>query len=101
MVFLLLTSPALVASLAWHLICIYINYRQARLVGLPIIVTPINALNPLWVLSQPWLIPILQRVPFGLCNFVNYSSLSRPYADKHTLHDQLGDAFMIVGPGEN
>jgi hypothetical protein len=43
----------------------------------------------------------MRRVPFGLCNFVNYSNLSWPYADKYALHDRLGDAFTLVGPAEN
>jgi cytochrome P450 len=101
MAFLLLAFSALTASLSWHLLCIYSNYKQARRIGLPIIITPINAMNPVWFLTQKWLVPLLQRLPFGLGNFVNYSTLAWNYRDKHSLHDQLGDAFTIVGPGEN
>jgi hypothetical protein len=85
MAFLLLAFSALTASLSWHLLCIYSNYKQARRIGLPIIITPINAMNPVWFLTQKWLVPLLQRLPFGLGNFVNYSTLAWNYRDKHSL----------------
>jgi len=54
-----------------------------------------------WMLTQQWLVPLLKRVPFGLCNFVSYTPLGWSFADKYSLHDRLGDAFIIVGPAEN
>lgn len=45
--------------------------------------------------------PLLKRVLFGLCDFVSYSSLSWAFADKHALHDRLGDAVVIAGPVKN
>ena len=101
MAFFLLAFTSAVALLSWHLLCIYSNYRQACRIGLPVIITPINGLNPVWVLTQQWSVPLLKRVPFGLCNFVNYTALGWPFADKYSLHDRLGDAFVIVGPAEN
>ena len=101
MAFLLLTFTSAVALLSWHLLCIYSNYTQACRIGLPIVITPINVLNPVWMLTQQWFVPLLKCVPFGLCNFVNYTALGWPFADKYSLHDRLGDAFVIVGPAEN
>jgi cytochrome P450 len=101
MAFLLLAFTSAVAILSWHLVCIYSNYKQACRIGLPIIITPINVLNPVWMLTQQWLLPLLKCVPFGLCNFVNYTTLGWPSADKYSLHDRVGDAFVIVGPAEN
>ena len=101
MAFLLLTFCALIAYLSWHLLCLYTNYQQARRIGLPIIITPINVMNPIWILTQSWLGPLLSTLPFGLGGFVDYSTLSWPFAAKHAIHDRLGDAFTIVNPGEN
>jgi cytochrome P450 len=101
MAFFLLAFTSAVALLSWHLLCIYSNYKQACRIGLPIIVTPINILNPVWMLVQRWFAPLLKRVPFGLCDFVHYSILGWNFADKYSLHDRLGDAFVIVGPAES
>ena len=101
MAFLLLTFSAFLAFLSWHLLSIYSNYQRARLIGLPIIITPVNVMNPLWVLTQPYFVPLLKRLPFNLGNFVHYSTMGWFFFAKHALHDRLGDAFTIVGPAEN
>jgi cytochrome P450 len=100
MAFFLLAFTSAVALLSWHLLCIYSNYKQACRIGLPIIIIPVNILNPVWILTRKWFAPLLKRGPFGLCNF-DYTTLGWPFADKYSLHDRLGDAFVIVGPAEN
>ncbi len=101
MTFFLFAFSTLIASLSWHLFRLYVNYQQARQIGFPIVITPINPANPIWLLTQHWLVPFLKRLPLGLGSFVNYTTLSWPYVDKYSLHDRLGDAFTIVNPGEN
>lgn len=101
MAFLLLAFSVAFACLSWHLLCLVSNYRQARRIGLPILITPVDVMNPVWVLTQQWLVPLLKRLPFGLGYFANYSYLSWAFADKYSLHDRLGDAFVIVGPATN
>lgn len=89
------------ATLLWHLLCLFSNYRQARSIGLPIVITPINVMNPIWALSQNRLAPILSHLPFGLGNFVDYSTFGWAFKDKFAMHARLGDAFTIVGPAQN
>src|SRR3954452_26833 len=57
MALFLLAFTSAVALLSSHLLCIYSNYKQACRIGLPIIVTPINVLNPVWILTQQWFVP--------------------------------------------
>lgn len=97
---LFLISLAL-ALLSWPFLGIFSNYRQAQRIGLPILFTPINQMNPIWALAGNQLAPLLRCLPFGLGNFVNYSTFGWGFADKFALHARLGDAFTIVGPGEN
>src|SRR5256885_7703055 len=85
MTFLLIISSVLVAFLAWHLQCIYSNYQQARRIGLLIIINPVNVLNPIWILTQNWLIPFLNWLLGG---FVKYSTFSLGFVDRHFLHDR-------------
>jgi hypothetical protein len=80
----------------WHLYGIYKNYQFALKIGLPIIITPINPTNPLWVLVGPYLHSFLAGVPFGLEKWASYSYLGWSWKDKYAMHARLGSAFTIT-----
>ena len=77
------------------------NYRAAKNTGLPIVLSPVAHLNPVWILVQPVLAPILAKLPFGLGSFTRYNTLSWFYGDKYRMHEEYGKVFMHVTPGEN
>ena len=101
MAVLLFFFSALIAWNMWNIAIFVANYRAACRIGLPIVISPFNPLNPLWQLSNKRLVPLLKRLPFGLGNFTRYNSIGWSFEDKYHLHEEVGDAFVHVSPGEN
>lgn len=88
-----------VTLLLLNIIGTLLNYRKARKIGLPTLFTPIDAGNVFWIIFSPWLEPVLRKLlPFGLSNFVEYNSRDWNFANMHSLHAKVGDAFTIVSP---
>ena len=104
MAFLYLFSTAAVAWVAWTLVSLLVNYLAARKLTLPIIISPLNALNPLWMLVQklfPVLITILPKLPFGLGKWARCTYMGWTFQDKYALHVELGLVFVLVTPSGN
>lgn len=81
------------------------NYRKARKIGdLPIVLTPVSLLGPIWAFLWTFaggiIQPILLRLPFGLGNWVKYSGHTWFWDHGHELHKKYGPAFIIVTPTE-
>ena len=83
---------------SWSMINLLQNYRRARRIGLPILVTPVPTSNPLWQLSEDLLAPILKRLPFGVADFMHYTKRGWHFDDKYYLHEKYGGSFIIVSP---
>ncbi|MCJ1309028.1 hypothetical protein MMC25_002683 [Agyrium rufum] len=96
-VFFLVACAILPVWTAYHIL---LNHRVARRIGLPIVISPISELNPLWILCRTHLTPYLVRLPIGLGDFTRYSYLGWQWADKNGMHARFGDAFTIVSPEE-
>ena len=95
----LFTLP--VAWLIYLAISLEQNRRLALQMQVPIVISPFNPVNPLWMISQKVLIPLLQRLPFGLGSFTRYNRMGWVYHDKYRLHAELGDLFVHVNPAKN
>ena len=93
----------LLGLLSWTSLSLWKNYRTARQIGLPIVLSPVTPLNPFWILS--WrLFPqilLLRYLPFGLGRWARCTYIGWSFDDKHALHDELGEIFTIVTPGGN
>lgn len=91
------------AFLSWTIISISLNYTAARKMGLPVIISPVSPLNPLWILTYRTFPSILSlsRLPFGLGKWARCTFLGWTFNDKHALHDELGPVFVVVTPGGN
>ncbi len=91
------------ALLAWTIVSIISNYVAARKIGLPVIISPVSPLNPLWILTYrafPYVLK-LRRLPFGLGQWARCTFLGWNFNEKYALHDELGPVFVIVTPGGN
>lgn len=77
------------------------NYREARKVGLPIIIVPISPENPIWMIHARYLLPIVQYIPFGNGYFTRFCHIGWEFDEKSRAHLELGDAFMFATPGKN
>lgn len=91
------------ALLSWTIISITSNYVTARKIGLPIVISPVSPLNPLWILTYRAFPSVLSlnRLPFGFGTWARCTFLGWTFKDKHALHDELGSVFVIVTPGGN
>lgn len=89
----LLTSTAL--SLA-------ANYSAARKTGLPLVISPISKLNPIWLVLQRRLVPLMRRhLPPALTSWTRHNVLSWFFDDKYLLFSELGSrSWLHVTPRE-
>lgn len=98
-----LLSSAVLASLSWTLISVLLNYNAARKIALPIVISPVSPLNPLWILicrAFP-IVLSLKTLPFGLGTWARCTYMGWAFQEKHALHDELGPVFVVVTPGGN
>lgn len=103
MAWILIASTAVIAWIAWIVASLFANFRIARQVGLPIIISPVSTLDPLWILAYKCL-PILrslQWLPFGWGAFARCTAMGWQFEEKYALHEQFGDAFILVTPSVN
>jgi cytochrome P450 len=58
-------------------------------------------MNPVWLLSQRFILPVANYLPFGLGSWTEYSSWGWGYKIKYRLRAKLGPAYTITNPGKN
>ncbi|KAJ3533382.1 hypothetical protein NM208_g8017 [Fusarium decemcellulare] len=92
-------GACLLAYTGLNFILLIHNYRKAKTVGLPVLITPIDPSNVPYMLCSSWLEPLLRKVlPFGLGNFVEYNSRDWNYDKINDLQERIGDTFIIASP---
>jgi cytochrome P450 len=101
MVFLSTAVSLCVCYLVWSAWRWQINYAEARKIGLPILISPVNPMGPLWMSTKDFLVPILTRLPFGLGEWAIRADIGWTYYERFRVHAKYGEAFIIVSPGEN
>ena len=91
------------AWVIWTFISLLSNYKAARRIGLPVIISPVSSLNPLWILTYRALpiLPLLEYLPFGLGTWSKCTYMGWNFDDKYALHEELGRAFTLVTPSLN
>ena len=100
---IVLLASIIFASLAWTLVSIIANYNTARKIALPVVISPVSILNPLWILTYrafPFVLS-LKYLPFGLGRWARCTSMGWTFHDKHAMHDELGPLFIVVTPSGN
>ena len=100
---ILVLSSIIFASLSWTLLSLISNYNTARKIALPLVISPVSPLNPLWILTYRAFPSILslKYLPFGLGTWARCTFLGWTFHDKHALHDELGPVFIVVTPSGN
>ena len=87
-------------TFAFHTLLSFARHlRAARKTGLSIAISPIDPLNPIWVLFQRFLLPIVRILPFGIGAWTRYNRRGWLFYDKFRMHADLGDAWLHVTPG--
>ncbi|CAG8951431.1 hypothetical protein HYFRA_00007347 [Hymenoscyphus fraxineus] len=98
MALLLILLSLILASILNQAINIHTNYKLARTIGLPILITPVEPLDPFWRLTLPFLTPVLRRLPYGLGEWIDYGSFASSFASRNKIHRDLGPAIVVVTP---
>ncbi|KIW22481.1 uncharacterized protein PV07_12365 [Cladophialophora immunda] len=89
------------AYLIWTLIRFTNNYLEAKKIGLPILITPVNPASPLWMLTKDRLIPVFTSLPWGLGEWAARAEVGWTFYQRYSVHAKYGEAFTIVSPGTN
>ncbi len=84
----------------WSVISLYRNVMIIRKTGLPYVINPVNHGNAFWMVLYKLVIPVFRKVPFGNGTFTRFDWRGWEFADKYKAHEELGDAFFIVTPGD-
>jgi hypothetical protein len=86
------------AYLIWSLVAMEINYRRASSMGIPLVRLPIDPMNIPWVVLEPSLWRLLDRLPFSWGTFGHYSRRGWHFHDKAESHLHYGLAWALVTP---
>lgn len=103
MAWILIVSSIVIGWIAWTAVSLFANFQLARQLGFPIIISPVSSFDPLWILAYKFL-PILRLIkwlPFGWGTFLRCTYMGWQFGEKYALHEQFGDAFMLVTPSTN
>lgn len=74
------------------------NYRAARKTGLPIVVSPVTPRNPIWLLTQKHMAPIISQAPFGIGSWARFTKRGWLWKDHENMHQELGKVWVQVSP---
>ncbi|MCJ1388203.1 hypothetical protein MMC18_001048 [Xylographa bjoerkii] len=101
MALVLVLASVWVSWLTWTALNLWKNYQSARHSGLRIIISPVSPLNPFWIIFQKGIGPLVRSLPLGLGRSARYNYIGWQFVDKYAVHQELGDAFMLVTPSAN
>ncbi|KAK4142934.1 cytochrome P450-like protein [Dichotomopilus funicola] len=82
---------------------LYCNYLEARTLGVPIRIIPIDHLNKLWLLVDKQVVALVRRLPgvLGNNNFTRFNYRGWHEDDGLRAHDEMGEAFVLCTPSRN
>ncbi|KAH8772005.1 putative cytochrome P450 [Diaporthe sp. PMI_573] len=88
---------------AYNVYCLYCNYQEARKIGIPIRIIPIDHLNRLWLLLDKKIVGLVKTLPgiLGNNNFTRFNYRGWHEKDGTAAHDEMGEAFVLVTPSHN
>ena len=95
------TLPFLLGGLyiLYGIYCLAVNVRNARKIGVPLVIIPISQENPFWMLFGNRIASVIEKV-FGESHFTRFSIRGWVYYDKNRAALDFGEHFVIVDPGK-
>ncbi|KAJ5712170.1 cytochrome P450 [Penicillium malachiteum] len=81
--------------LAWGLVAMESNYRRASSMGIPIVRLLVDPQNVLWMIIEPHVWPLLDRLPIDWGTF-RFSRRGWYFADKGKAYQVYGPIFAVV-----
>lgn len=83
---------------AWTVLALERNHKRARPMNIPLVRLPIDPMNILWVVLEPHLLAVVDKLPFSFGNFGKYSRRGWFFADKAGSHLRYGPVWALVTP---
>lgn len=97
----LVFSTALIYG-GWTLVCLEANVRKARALGVPVVRTPFDVNNQLWVVVQPLVWKLLSCIPIPWSSYpdiVRFSHRNWQFLEKSSTSERYGPVWALVCPG--
>lgn len=88
----LLFAPIILRLIKW-----ISNYKEAQLLGLPIVIIPVSYEDAWWLPLRP-LFAWVQDLPFGLGSWYVYTEMGWPTVDGRKTSTMLGESFVLCSP---
>lgn len=92
LVICLLFAPIILRLVRW-----FDNYKEARGLGLPIVLLPVSFEDAWWLPLRPFFAWV-QNLPFGIGNWYVYSEFGWPTIDGRKTSTRLGENFVLCSP---
>jgi hypothetical protein len=88
------------AYVTWSLVCLELNYRRAKSIGIPLVRLPIDPLNILFQVFESQVWAILERLPVKaiLPQWTTYARRGWFFEDKADTSLRLGKIWGLVTP---
>ena len=88
----------IVTYLIWSLVAMEMNYWRASSMGIPLVRLPVDPMNITWLILEPPLWRLLDRLPLDWGTFGRYSRRGWHFHDKAESHLRYGPAWALVTP---
>lgn len=92
---------SVLAYAGWTLVCLEANVRQARRLGVPVVRLPVDVNNLLWILVQPHVWKVLDRLPVPWSAYptcVRYARRGWYMPARAEAHVRLGPVWALATP---
>ncbi|PYH85407.1 putative cytochrome P450 [Aspergillus uvarum CBS 121591] len=98
--FYLLLGTTLFAWTLYSLKGLIQNIKSVRKLNIPYHVLPASPVNPLWIVLEPVIYFILDRLPFEFGRVRHYGRRSWQFGDRAQSHLRMGDAWALATSSE-
>lgn len=96
-----IVTALITISATWYFTALYRSYQDARKMGFPVVLTPVNQSATLWRIVSVPLRPLFKRLlPAELYFRLEISTHGFESRVRDKLHRRYGPSFTIVGPGD-
>ncbi|XMA08663.1 hypothetical protein WAI453_001454 [Rhynchosporium graminicola] len=95
MAFLLLIACIVLTLISLLTVKLARRYKQARLIGFPVVVDPIDQTGLIWKQLGDRIKPFLDYLPFRIGHYVEFRYFFR---DRYSPHDRIGSVYSIAAP---
>lgn len=96
-------GTAILVWLIWTFVSLFTNYKLARRMGYPIVISPVYPFNLVWILMRMAFLddPTSPGLPSALGKWTRCSHLAWMFHDTYAMHEELGKVFVLVTPKVN